>query len=233
MDFSGRWHPIIWHPLARCRSGVQDFGFSWRRLLLFLYTALVGSTVDTSLRQSMVLFCFSAMLGSTVDTNLRQSWFLVSECLEWIQVCVSLWCSFAFQRNAWIDSGYKFASVYGALRIPRNAWFDSGYKFALVYGALSFFSAMLGLTVDTYCRARRRFRSGMALAGMQVAMLSRCVHFVVGRPVEFSQVQSLRQLQLLALPPGIRGRLFGALCIGTGSGGHVHRDMTTIIRCIL
>ena len=29
-----------------------------------------------------------------------------------------------------------------------------------------------------------------------------------------------------------RGRLFGALCTGTGPGGHVHRDMTPIIRCI-
>ena len=64
---------------------------------------------------------------------------------------------------------------------------------------------MLGLTADTYCRARRRFRSGMAIAGMLVAMLSRCVHFVVGRPVQSPQVQSLRQFQLLALPAGMRG----------------------------
>ena len=31
------------------------------------------------------------------------------------------------------------------------------------------------------------------LAGLLVPMISRCVHFVVGRPVESSQVQSLRQ----------------------------------------
>ena len=59
---------------------------------------------------------------------------------------------------------------------------------------------MLGLTVDTYCRARRLFRSGMAIVGMLVAMLSCCVHFVVGRPVQYPQVQSL-----LALPAGLRG----------------------------
>ena len=29
----------------------------------------------------------------------------------------------------------------------------------------------------------------------------------------------------------MRSSLFGALCIGTGPGGHVHRDMTSIIRC--
>ena len=31
----------------------------------------------------------------------------------------------------------------------------------------------------------------------------------------------------------MRGRLFGALCIGTGPGGRVHRDTAPIIRCIL
>ena len=40
-----------------------------------------------------------------------------------------------------------------------------------------------------YGRARRRFGSGMAIAGVLVTMLSRCVHFVVGRPVESPQVQ--------------------------------------------
>ena len=78
----------------------------------------------------------------------------------------------------------------------RNAWFDSGY----------------------ICRARRRVGSGMVFAGLLVTMISRCVHFVVGRPVESSQVQSLRQFQLLVLPAGMWGRLFGALCIGTGPG---------------
>ena len=58
----------------------------------------------------------------------------------------------------------------------------------------------------------------MVFAGLLVTMISRCVHFVVGRPVESSQVQSLRQFQLLALPSGIWGRLFGTLCIGTGPG---------------
>ena len=36
----------------------------------------------------------------------------------------------------------------------------------------------------------------------------------------------------LAVFAGMRGRLFGALCIGTGPGSYVHRDMTSIIRCI-
>ena len=78
----------------------------------------------------------------------------------------------------------------------RNAWFDSGY----------------------ICRARRRVGSGMVFAGLLVTMISRCVHFVVGRPVESSQVHSLRQFQLLALPAGMWCRLFGALCMGTGPG---------------
>ena len=80
-------------------------------------------------------------------------------------------------------------------------------RFALVYGARSYFSAMLGLAVDS-SRARRRVGSGMVFAGLLVTMISRCVHFVVGRPV----------FQLHALPAGMWGRLFGALCIGTGPG---------------
>ena len=86
--------------------------------------------------------------------------------------------------------------VYGFFALQRNAYFDSGY----------------------ICRARRRVGNGMVFAGLLVTMISRCVHFVVGRPVESSQVQSLRQFQLLALLAGMRGRLFGALCIGTGPG---------------
>ena len=78
----------------------------------------------------------------------------------------------------------------------RNGWFDSGY----------------------ICRAPRRVGSGMVFAGLLVTMISRCVHFVVGRPVESSQVQSLRQFQLLALPAGMWGSFLGALCIGTGLG---------------
>ena len=83
----------IGQSLVLCRSGVQDIGFSWRRLLeMFLYSALVGSTVDTSSRQYR--------------------------------------CFFAFQRNAWIDSGYYVASVYGVF----------------------VFRAMLGSTVETNLR---------------------------------------------------------------------------------
>ena len=148
----------IWHLLFRCRSGVQDFGF-------FLETTSGKGPVfctcwfDSGYKFASVygsLLHFSAMLGSTVDTHLRQSTVV-----------------FCTTTHAWFDSELQFASVF---RI-----------------------AMLGLTVDTYCRVRR-LRSGMALAGMLVAMLSRCVHFVVGRPVESPQVQSLRQFQLLALP---------------------------------
>ena len=88
---------------------------------------------------------------------------------QWIQGCVSLRCSFAFQRNAWFDSGYI---------LPRSS----------------------------------------SCWHLLVSMLSRSVHFVVGRPVESPQVQSLRQFQLLALPTGMRGRLFWALYTGTGPG---------------
>ena len=151
---------------------------------------------------------------------------------QWIQLCVNLRC-LRIPRNAWIDSGYTFASIYGALRISAQCLDRQWIQFSFVYGFFfSYFSAMLGLTVDTYCRARRRVGSGMAIAGLLVTMISRCVHFVVGRPVESSQVHSLRQFQLLVLPAGMRSRLFGALCIGTGPGGYVHRDMTPIIRCI-
>ena len=45
---------------------------------------------------------------------------------------------------------------------------------------------------------RRRVGSGMVLAGLLVTMISRCVHFVVGRLVESSQALSLRQFQLFA-----------------------------------
>ena len=84
-----------------------------------VYSALVGSTVDTSLRQSMVLF--------------------------------------AFQRNAWFDSGHIFASVYGALSYSALCLVWQWIKFASVYGTLPYFSAMLGLTVDTYCRRSSSF----------------------------------------------------------------------------
>ena len=94
--------------------------------------------------------------------------------------------------------GSTVASICVRLRIffvlQRNAWFDSGY----------------------ICRARRRVGSGMVFAGLLVTVISRCVRFLVGRPVESSQVHSLRQFQLLALPDGMWGRLFLALCMGTG-----------------
>ena len=123
--------------------------------------------------------------------------------------CVSLWSFFEeahifyvrvdsghrFHHYAWFNSGYMHC-VYGFFVFLRNAWFDSGYT----------------------CRARRRVGSGMVFAGLLVPMISRCVHFVVGRPVESSQVHSLRQFQLLALPAGMWGRLFGALWKGTGPG---------------
>ena len=137
------------------------------------------------------------------------------------------------------DSGYKFAFVYVALVFQRHAWIDSGYIFASFCGVFVF-RAILGSTVDTnlrqstelfcllcntwfdsgyslrqstelfvfqrnawfdsgyICRARRRVGSGMVPAGLLVTMISRCVHFVVGRPVESSQVLSLRQFQLFA-----------------------------------
>ena len=63
--------------------------------------------------------------------------------------------------------------------------------------SFSYSSGMLGLTVDTYV-PHRRVGSGMVFAGLLVTMISRCVHIVVGRPVETSQVHSLRQCQLLA-----------------------------------
>ena len=81
---------------------------------------------------------------------------------QWTHICVSLWCSFAFQRNAWTDSGYKFASVYGSLSYSSQCLVRQWIQFVLVYGVLSYFSAMLGSTVDTYCRARRHVGSGIA-----------------------------------------------------------------------
>ena len=84
--------------------------------------------------------------------------------------------SFVCQRSAWFDSGYNLRSSTDFFEFQRNAWFDSGY----------------------ICRARRRVGSGMVIVGLMVTMISRCVHFVVGRPVESSQVHSLRQFQLFA-----------------------------------
>ena len=85
------------------------------------------------------------------------------------RVCVSLRSSFVFQRNAWFGSGYNLRSSTDFFVFQRNAWFDSGY----------------------ICRARRRVGSGMVFAGLLVTMISRCVHFVVGRSVESSQVRLL------------------------------------------
>ena len=96
---------------------------------------------------------------------------------------------FVFQRNAWFDSGFNLRSSTHFFVFQRNAWFDSGY----------------------ICRARRRVGSGMVLPVCWF-------HFVVGRPVESSQVQSLRQFQLLALPAGMWSRLFRSLCTGTWLG---------------
>ena len=108
---------------------------------------------------------------------------------QWIQVRVSLRCSFAFQRNAWFDRGYI---------LPRSSSFSQWHGYCWYAGCDAF----------ALCSLRRR------------------------RPVQSPQVQWLRQFQLLALPAGMRRRLFVALCIGTGRGSHVHRDMTSIIRCI-
>ena len=87
-------------------------------------------------------------------------------------------------------------SLRSSFVLQRNAWFDSGY----------------------ICRARRGVGIGMVFASLLVTMIVRCVHFVVGRPVESSQVHSLRQFQLLALPAGMWGRFCGGLCKGTGPG---------------
>ena len=164
--------PCFWQPLVRCSAEEYRIIFSAER---------IGSTADTcaasvyeAFWKKLTYFPREGRLGHLFQHLLVR---------QWIQGCVSLRCSFAFQRNAWFDSGYRFASVYCAIRMSRNAWIDSGYKFASVYGALSCYNAMLGSTVDTY-----------------------------------PQVQSLRKFQLLALPAGMRGRLFGALCIGTGPG---------------
>ena len=86
---------------------------------------------------------------------------------------------------------------------------------------------------------------------MLVTYTSRCALFLVGRPMKLGIMAGLFQKDRFALFPcsdmykagipgdnapcavfaGMRGSLFGALCIGTGLGGHVHRDMTPTIRC--
>ena len=47
-----------------------------------------------------------------------------------------------------------------------------------------------------------------------------------GRPWEHAAY-----VQLSALTTGVRGRFFGALCMGTRPPGSVHRDITPGIRC--
>ena len=90
----------------------------------------------------------------------------------------------------------------------RNAWFDSGY----------------------ICRVRRRVGSGMVFAGLLVTMFSRCVTSSSAGP--WSLHRSIAAtVPAASLPAGMWGRLFGDLCMAQ-AGGHVHRDMTSIIRCI-
>ena len=66
------WHadifsmaPRIWHPLVRCRSGVQDYGFFWETTSgnVPVFSAMLGSTLDSYLRQSTVLSYSPQCLG--------------------------------------------------------------------------------------------------------------------------------------------------------------------------
>ena len=86
------WHadiismaPRTWHPLVRCRSGVQDYEFFWETTSGNVPVLNACWFDSGNLRQSSVLF------------------FLSAHCLDrqWIQICVSLQSSFVFQRNAW------------------------------------------------------------------------------------------------------------------------------------
>ena len=81
-------------------------------------------------------------------------------------------------------------------------------RFALVYGARSYFSAMLGSTVDTICVRLRIFSYSSAMLGLTVDT------YVARRRVGSGMVFA------------------GLLVTMIRAGGHVHRDMTPIIRCI-
>ena len=54
-------------------------------------------------------------------------------------------CGFVFWRNAWFGSGYNVVTVFV---FQRNAWFDCGCMFC--DSLRSYFSAMLGSSVDTW-----------------------------------------------------------------------------------
>ena len=71
---------------------------------------MLGSTVDTNLRQSTMLFVFRAMLGSTVDTYLRTELFVL-------------------QRHAWFDSGYM---------LPRSSSFSQWHGYCWYAGCDAF-----------------------------------------------------------------------------------------------
>ena len=118
-------------------SGTHLFDVVLERLPeMFPYSALVGLTVDTRLRQSTVFFLhFSVMLGSTVDINLRQSTVLfVFRAMLGSSVdtdCVRLRSSFVFQRNAWFDSGYILSRSSSCWQWHGCCWFAGNDAFAL------------------------------------------------------------------------------------------------------
>ena len=158
--------------------GYRIMGFSGRRLLaMFPYSALVGSTLDTCLRQSR--------------------------------------CSFALQRNALFDSGYKFASVYGAFVF--RAMLGSTVDTNLCQSTeLPYFNAMQGLTVDTICVSLRSSCCGPHSAS--------CLEVDVA-------VYTERQIPAARFDSWDEGWTFWGPVRRHRAGSHVHRDTAPIIRC--
>ena len=85
--------PRIWHPLVRCLTGVQVCGVFWeipsRNVPVFSACWFDSGHKFASVHGA--LSHFSAMLGSTVDTKLRQSTVLFrisAQCLvrQWIHI---------------------------------------------------------------------------------------------------------------------------------------------------
>ena len=134
---------------------------------------------------STVFFCISAQCLDRqwiqICVSLRCSAFraifrITTECLvrQWIQISVSLRSSFVLQPNAWFVSGYNLRQSAELFRISVQC---------LVRQWIHIAALVVVFAV-----------AWLAIAGMLFTMLSRCVHFVVGRPMESPQEQPQRQV---------------------------------------
>ena len=91
------------------------------------YLAVTCSVVAFGVQDSR-LFMYSALIGSTLDTCLRLEALEDFHLFSWSRWTsdpeVDAWCS-RIPHNAWFDCG-SGRWLLGVFRIQRIAWFDSG-----------------------------------------------------------------------------------------------------------